>query len=57
MCTSLFLCNRKDLVTLMCESPFLLHKRSAKEAHARNEEFHRKAVLRRHAKWDAPKKD
>ena len=28
------LCNRKDLVALMRESPFLLHKRSAMDAHA-----------------------
>ncbi|EEG49942.1 hypothetical protein RUMHYD_01129 [Blautia hydrogenotrophica DSM 10507] len=27
------LCNRKDLVKIMRESSFLLHKRSAKDAH------------------------
>ena len=30
----ILLCNRKDLVALMRESPFLLHKRSAMDAHA-----------------------
>ena len=33
------LCNRKDLVTLMRESSFLLHKRSVKDAHAAKRNF------------------
>ncbi|SCH56470.1 Uncharacterised protein [uncultured Blautia sp.] len=31
--------NRKDLVTLMCESLFLLHKRSAMDANAAMRNF------------------